>query len=116
MRVEFEAYWSIGAQEIQPRISRMTRMGRHREGSGRLKADRGLRLPYFQGAGDRHEERLRCIEGGEYGGASGQERLHRVAGREVEADEGLADFYASADLEQAQADGVELGAGQLGRT
>jgi hypothetical protein len=51
MKVKFEAYWSIGAQEIQPRISRMTRMG----GTGRvqdwLKADRGVRLPYFQGAG-----------------------------------------------------------------
>ena len=58
MKVEFEAYWSIGAQEIQPRISLIARMGWHRGVPDWLKADRGLRLPYFQGAGDRHGQWL----------------------------------------------------------
>ena len=45
-----------------------------------------------------------------------QERLHGIAGREVEADEGASYFDAGADLEDAQADRVELGVGQLGRS
>ncbi len=39
MRVESEAYWSTYAQEIQPRILLMTRIGWHREGAGLVAAE-----------------------------------------------------------------------------
>ena len=58
--------------------------------SGRAQADESFRLPYFQGAGDRHERGLRCVHGGQHGWGSAEQRLQRIAGRDVETGEGLA--------------------------
>ncbi len=45
MKVEFEAYWSAVAEEIQPRITLMARIGRNREGARRVSHRPDDRLP-----------------------------------------------------------------------
>jgi len=48
---ESETHGSAGAQELPPRISRMTRTGWHREGSGLVEGGPGAAPPACSGRG-----------------------------------------------------------------